>query len=432
MKLTRRSLFVAASATAMAGSLPEAIGAATAKDWRSVRRLFNLSPELTHLGLFLISSHPKPVRDAIEQYRKQLDLDPMTTIERGMFDFDHQENSLPTKAANAIARYLGASGNDIALTHNTTTGLALIYLGLPFAAGDEILTTAHDHFVHHEAIRYAAERTGATSRKIPLFDSYDKISADEIVSRIKKAIGPKTKVVGVTWVHSASGLKLPIRRIKEAIDEVNRTRKDRVLLVVDGVHGIGVEDPKQVIASCDAFAAGAHKWLLGPRGTGFVWAKPEVWATMRPIIPSFTAPELFVAWMDEKKADKPRAAWFSPGGFPSFEHYWATPAAIELHESLGPDRVTERIHALNTLLKEGLAKLPQVELHTPLSTDLSAGIVCFDVKGIEQVDVVKKLHEKKIIASTTPYKLSHARLSCGIYNDESDIERALKALKAVT
>ena len=93
-------------------------------------------------------------------------------------------------------------------------------------------------------------------------------------------------------------MRLPIARIAETLAEVNRSRdeKDRVLLIVDGVHGFGVEDPKITALGCDAFAAGTHKWLFGPRGTGFVWAKPAVWQRMRPVIPSFSSPDLFAAW----------------------------------------------------------------------------------------------------------------------------------------
>jgi hypothetical protein len=95
-------------------------------------------------------------------------------------------------------------------------------------------------------IRLATGRCGATWRKILLFDSYDSISPDEIAERIRKAIAPKTRAVGVTWVHSSSGVRLPIARIDETLAVVNRTRdeKDRVLLIVDGVHGLGVERSK--------------------------------------------------------------------------------------------------------------------------------------------------------------------------------------------
>ena len=95
-------------------------------------------------------------------------------------------------------------------------------------------------------------------------------------------------------------------------------------MIVDGVHGFGVEDPKITALGCDAFAAGTHKWLFG-HGARFVWAKPEVWQRMRPVIPSFSSPDLFAAWEeDQKPAPAARAAWFSPGGFQAlniFGHY---------------------------------------------------------------------------------------------------------------
>ena len=301
------------------------------------------------------------------------------------------DENIPLQVCRAIADYIGGDGQDIALTQNTTTGLALLYHGLPLREGDEILTTTHDHYVHHESIRLATGRCGATWRKIPLFDSYDSISPDEIAQRIRKAIGPKTRAVGVTWVHSSSGVRLPIARIAETLAEVNRSRdeKDRVLLIVDGVHGFGVEDPKITALGCDAFAAGTHKWLFGPRGTGFVWAKPEVWKTMRPVIPSFSSPDLFAAWEEEHEpAPAARAAWFSPGGFQAFEHFWALPQAIRFHQNIGPARITARTHELNAQMKEGLAGMPRVQLYTPRDENLSAGMVCFDVKGTKPEQVV--------------------------------------------
>jgi selenocysteine lyase/cysteine desulfurase len=396
-----------------------------------VRAQFDLDPTYTHLGLFFIASHPRPVREAIEAYRRKIDANPFLAVDRSMFE--KPENHIPTKVCNAIASYIGGKPDDIALTQNTTTGLSLIYHGLPLKAGDEILTTAHDHYVHHEAIRLAVERTGATWRKIALFDSHDAISGDEVVDRIRKAIRPNTRAVGVTWVHSSTGLKLPIRRIADAIAEVNRQRSGRVLLVVDGVHGIGVESPDIVAMGMDAFSVGTHKWLFGPRGTGFVWAKPDVWSTMRPLIPSFTSFDLFEAWGAEKQPAPPaRAAWFSPGGFQAFEHYWALPAAFDFHRRIGSDRITQRIHDLNSQVRDGLAKMPHVVLYTPRSNDLAAGIVCFDVKGMKQTDVVKRLLDKhRIVASTTPYAVSYARVAFGIHNTAAEVEKTLGAIHAL-
>lgn len=443
MSLSRRRLIVGGTLTAAAGafapvlSFTEKLRAPLSlwtdpNDWQSVREQFDLDPAYIHLGLFFLASHPRPVRDAIERLRRRLDQNPFLTVERSMF-----EDNLP-KAYDAVtaalARYTGASARDFALTSNTTTGLSLIYHGLPLKAGDEVLTTDQDHYVHHESIRLASERTGATWRKIPIFSSYATISADEIVDRIRKGIGPKTRVVGITWVHSSMGLRMPVRRIADVIAEANarRGQDDRILLVVDGVHGFGVEDPRLTELGADLFAAGLHKWMFAPRGTGFVWAKPEVWATMRPLIPTFQTLDLFTAWAEGHPPRGPaHAAMFSPGGFQAYEHHWSVPAAIEFHQRIGPARITERIHALNAQMREGLGKMPHVVTYTPASSELSAGMVCFDVKGLKAKETVQRLLRKKILASTTPYGVPFARVACGIMNTPPEVETTLRAIRGL-
>ena len=438
MPLTRRNFLIRGSLSLAAGAFSPLLvqakqkesAPADLKDWDSVRREFELAPDYIHLALFFLASHPRPVRQAIEQYRAKIDGNPLLTVDSAIFE--PAGGGIPLQVCRAIANYIGGDAQDIALTQNTTTGLALLYHGLPLREGDEILTTTHDHYVHHESIRLATGRCGATWRKIPLFDSYNSISSDEIAGRVRKAIGPKTRAVGVTWVQSSDGVRLPIARIAQELAETNtgRDEKDRVLLIVDGVHGLGVENPNITALGCDAFAAGTHKWMFGPRGTGFAWAKPAVWQRMRPVIPSFTSPDLFEAWEQEQDPQGPaRAAWFSPGGFQAFEHYWALPAAIHFHQNIGPARITTRIHELNAQMKEGLARMPHVQLYTPRDENLSAGIVCFDVKGMKPEEVAKQLFDQRIVASTTPYRVSYARVACSLVNTPQEVETVLRTIR---
>jgi selenocysteine lyase/cysteine desulfurase len=443
MSLSRRRLLVGGTLSAAATAFAPAVSFAdrfripavlpmNPDDWSSVREQFDLDPGYVHLGLFFLTSHPRPVRDAIERLRRRLDQNPFLTVERGMFE-DNQPRFYDAVTA-ALARYTGADPHDFALTNNTTTGLSLIYHGLPLQPEDEVLTTDQDHYVHHESIRLATERTGATWRKIPIFNSYDTISADEIVDRIRKGIGPKTRVVGITWVHSSTGLRMPVRRVADAIAEVNagRGQDDRILLVLDGVHGLGVEDPKIIALGADLVSAGLHKWIFAPRGTGFVWAKPAVWATMRPLIPTFQTLDLFAAWAEgHPPRARAHAAMFSPGGFQAFEHHWAVPAAIEFHERIGPRRITERIHGLNAQMREGLSKMPHVVTYTPATSELMAGMVCFDVKGLKAKETVGQLLNKKILASTTPYRVPFARVACGLMNTPAEVEITLRAVRAL-
>ena len=437
MAVSRRNFLINTSLAAGALATVKPILAKPAptadlRDWSAVREQFDLAPDYTHLGLFYLASHPRPVRQAIEKFRQQLDRNPFLTVEQSLFE---GERPLPLRICDRIGKYIGADGNDIALTQNTTTGLSLIYHGLQLKAGDEILTSNHDHFVHHEAIRLSTERNGASWRRIALWPSWDAITADGIVDSIRKEIRPNTRVVGVTWVHSQSGVRLPIRRIADAVAEANANRDaaQRVLLVVDGVHGTGVEDPHITALGADAFSAGLHKWIFAPRGTGFVWAKPEVWASMRPLIPSFSSFEVFEAWGNGKPPAPPaKAAWFSPGGFQSFEHHWAVPVALDFHDAIGSARITERIHALNQQMNEELRKLPNVKIvYTPTDRSLNAGMVCFDMQSMNAQTTVRHLLEKKIIASTTPYAVPYARLAFGIMNTPDEVEKTARAVRAL-
>ena len=436
MPFSRRRFLVTGSlaAGALATVKPfaaKAAGPENLQDWGTVRSQFDLDPAYIHLGLFYLTSHPRPVRAAIEAHRKHLDANPFRTVEQGMFE-DPQHN-LQLRVTNALAKYTGVKAQDIALTHNTTSGLSLIYHGLPLKDGDEVLTSVHDHFAHHEAIRLAVERSGASWRRIQAW-TWDSITADGIVDNIRREIRPNTRVLGVTWVHSESGLRFPVRRVADMLADVNRNRDKRILLVVDGVHGMGVEDPHVAALGADAFSAGLHKWIFGPRGTGFVWAKPEVWATMRPMLPSFSSFDLFQAWGEgHPPAPPPKAAWFTPGGFQSFEHQWAIPAALDFHSAIGSARITERIHALNQAMNEELRKLPNVKIvYTPTDPQMNAGMVCFDMKSLDANTTVGKLLEKKIIASTTPYAVPFARLAFGIANTPQEVEATARAIRSLT
>ena len=122
---------------------------------------------------------------------------------------------------------------------------------------------------------------------------------------------------------------------------------------------------------------------------------------------------------------------FTPGGFHSFEHRYALPAAFELQQQLGRKRVAARIHELGSHVKQGLAAMKHVTLHTPMSPDLSAGIVCYEVAGMKPDEVVKRLATRGIISSASPYHVSYARVTPALFNSPADLERALAEIRAL-
>jgi selenocysteine lyase/cysteine desulfurase len=271
-------------------------------------------------------------------------------------------------------------------------------------------------------------------RKIALFDSFDTISEDGIAERVRNAIRPNTRTFGITWVHSASGVKLPVRRIAEVIQEANRSRgeNDCILFIVDGVHGFGVEDETVAEMGCDIFVAGAHKWMFAPRGTGIIWARESTWAKLKPTIPSFIAIELWEAWKeDHPPAGATRASWVTPGGFHAFEHQWAMAEAFRFHRQIGRKRIAERTHELNEQCKEGLAKMRHVKLYTPRGSRFSSGLICFDVEGMRPEEVARRLLERKIVMTKTPYGRSYARIAPSILTTPAEIDKTLREIRAL-
>ena len=398
MSMTRRNFLLSAGCSAVAcTALPSAGNASShaaaafnPHDWRSVRAQFNLSPDYIHLTGFYIVSHPRPVREAIARYCRAIDENPFLTVEQGLFG--KPESKISTRVCEAAAAYGGGKPDEYAITPNTTTGLALIYNGLMLKPGQDILTTAHDHYAHHESIRLASEKVGASWRRIALFEQSSIATEDEVVGRLVKAVQSNTRVVGLTWVHSSTGIRLPVRKIADALAEINRGRDeaDRVLLVVDGAHGFGAVDESLSDLGCDFLSAGTHKWIFAPRGTGIVWAHNSAWAQMRPTIPSFIAVEPFDAWMKrESPHSSTRPDWVSPGGFYAYEHQWAMQDAFEFQMQIGRTRIAGRIEELNSICKEELVKLPRVTVHTPLDSRLSAGIICFEVAGLTPLRIVE-------------------------------------------
>jgi selenocysteine lyase/cysteine desulfurase len=198
------------------------------------------------------------------------------------------------------------------------------------------------------------------------------------------------------------------------------------------VHGFGVEDVDAAALGADFFAAGTHKWLFAPRGTGLVWGREESWAQVRPTVPTFDLSSgLFDVWTERAPLPPTRASFLTPGGFVAYEHQFAVADAVDLHRHLGRRNVSARIHELNGHFRRELARIPGLTLHTPQDAALAAGICAFELAGKEPKAVVQRLAERRIHATTSPYKVTYARVAAGVMNTPAEVETTLRALREI-
>ena len=178
-QLTRRGLLGAAAVAGIAGIAAcedEQKPAAAPppldpKDWASVRAQFALPADVAHLSTYVFAPHPAVVREAIGKHRDGLDRDPNGYLAAN-------EVRLDEAVAAGAAKHLSTDAARIAFTDSTTMGLGLLYGGLRLAAGDEVLTTEHDFYATHEALRLRTARDGVTVRRVRLYADPAKATVD--------------------------------------------------------------------------------------------------------------------------------------------------------------------------------------------------------------------------------------------------------------
>jgi selenocysteine lyase/cysteine desulfurase len=385
----------------------------------NIRNQFKLTADQINFAGMALTSHPKPVAKAIRRFRRGLDQRPYTFLKANLHA---AEDAVAAKAA----AYFGASSANFALTDGTTNGLTLLYAGLPFAPGQEILTTQHEFSGVLTLFDYLTRRQQTPTRRLTLIDREPKaITNATILRRLEEALQPNTRVLALTWVYSNSGVKLPLPEIAAMLRRVNqgRTREDRVLLCIDGVHGFGVESQTFQTLGCDFFVSGCHKWICGPRGTGIWCGTDEAWELYHQVAPT------------SSRVDAGAGRTKSPGGVQCYEHRWALEVAFEFLLELGKESIEHHIHGLAWELKRELDQMRGVTLITPLAEGLSAGIVCFDIDGVSAADAVDRLAAAGIIATQSSSNAAfdppvrHVRLSLSIYNTRAEVDRCLDTIR---
>jgi selenocysteine lyase/cysteine desulfurase len=370
------------------------------QDWDSIRAQFLLDPELAQFAAFVLSPHTRLLDAAIADHRDRLGRDTEDALLSG------QANEQAVR--DAAAGFAGGDASQYALTDSTTMGIATMYGGVTLREGDEVLTTTHDFFSTEDSLRLLELRTRAKITRVDLYDDPAAATVEDMTKRLLDAVTPKTRVVALTWVHSSTGVRVPVQEISAGL-------RDDVILCVDGVHGFAAVDVDLPDLGCDFLASGTHKWLFGPRGTGILWARD--WEPLTELIPSFSGP------------DGP--ARLTPGGYQAFEHQWAAKDAFEFQQSIGRAQVVERTVEQASQLKDGLSGINGLTLVTPSDPAVSAGIVCVDVAGMLPANAVQELRARGVVASATPYQRSYLRLGPSIATSPEQVDQAIAALEEI-
>jgi isopenicillin-N epimerase len=231
-------------------------------DAEMARRHWQIAPDLTFLNHGSFGATPRVVTDAQREYVDALESDPIGFLapERGLY-------AKLDQVRRVVAQLVNADASDIAFVRNATEGVNAVLASFPLTAGDEILISNHGYNACNNAARQAALRAGAMVRgcEIP----FPITGGDQVVDAIESSINRNTRIVMVDHVTSPTGLIFPIDRIAKIC------RGAGVRLLVDGAHAPGMVPIDLSALQADYYTANHHKWLCGPKASGFLWVKPE-------------------------------------------------------------------------------------------------------------------------------------------------------------
>jgi L-cysteine/cystine lyase len=301
-----------------------------------------------------------------------------------------------------IAKFINAQTDEILLTRNTTEGLSLVSQSFNFKNGDEILTTTFEHDGALVGLEHAAKLKGAVIKKVNLPTPSG--SVDEVVDSISKVITPKTKMLLLSHVNTATGLVMPFAQISKV------TQPKGIALIADGAQAVGQLPVDMNSLQVDAYSANGHKWLLGPKETGFVYINKK-----------------FQPKVDNVFTSAGYQAYTKASGTRNVATIIGLGAAIDFQNQIGKEKIRQRCLVIRNYCQSELKKRHGLKVISPDNEELSCAVVSFTLNTLKNHDLYDKLKAQDIIVKVLPYDNS-IRISCHMFVSKEDIDRFLSAL----
>ncbi len=355
--------------------------------WRGVRRQFLLAPGEVYLNTGSWGSQPRPVYERLTEELRSLEGSP--TARRAPL------REKVRAARGRLAAFLHAAAEDLAFAVNVTVAVNMVVHGLDWTAGDEILASDQEYGAIDNSLHHAARRWGVEVRRarIPIPPS----SPEEIVAAFESALTARTRLVVCSHVATRTGLIMPIKRLAAL------AHSRGALILVDGAHAPGMIPLDLEDYGCDFYAGNCHKWLCGPKGTGFLHASPAVQDRLHHIVVSWgyslegptTAPEGVRPLLN----GAPYMWGLENWGTMELAGFAAVAAAVDFQEKIGRDRVASRGRALAAYARRRMAATGWARLLTPDRADLSCSISSFRLEGFGRLDLRTLLHERYRIST---------------------------------
>lgn len=359
-----------------------------------VRAQLLIPKDRVYLNTGSLGPSPIQVIDKVQSAMRQLEANPV--VENW-----GELGKAMEEVRNKIAGFIHAQKDEILLTRNTTEGMSIISQNFELKKGDEILTTTREHGGATIGLDFVKKNKGVVINKVELpMPAKDEKS---IIETIEKAITPSTKLVLLSHINTHTGLVMPFKAISKI------TKERGIALIADGAQAPGLIPVNVKELGVDAYAASGHKWLMGPKETGFLYIDKK-----------------FKSKINTTFLSSGFAAYTAASGTRNVATIIGLGEAVDFHAQIGVNKIQERTLDTRNYCFEQLNKLKGLDVVSPKSASLSCGIISFKLTNAKNNDVFTAMREKDIIIKLLGDNA--IRISCHMFVTKKDIDIFIKNL----
>ena len=400
--------------------------------WLARRRDVMLDPAVVQLNAGTCSPTPQALFDRVTDLRRQQAESPTAFQWRQAWPLLHASRA-------ALAEYVGACTQDLALVENVTVALNIAIRSIPLSPGDEVVTTDHEYGSMLKLWRRVADAAGATVKVAELPRQVEE--PEQIVDAVARALNPKARVLFFSHISSPSGLVLPA----EALCRLARQRG--LVSVIDGAHAPGQIPLNLDALDADYYGANCHKWMMAPASVGFLHVGRHWKRRTQSVIGSWG--HGYPADQTDTDVFPGTTAWHYDLEFHGTSDrtpQMVLPEAVSFRRSLGGDAaVRTRVRGLTGYLRKRLSEL-DLSAWLPHDDRLVGTLTAFDLPAVYQTGAAgfiaspgdspaqrlqRALWERHRIEAPATFCAGRAflRVSTGWFNTTDDIDRLCEALR---
>ncbi len=374
--------------------------------WEKIRKDFLIATDHHYFNNGTMGISPKPVLEALKKRLEHTD----STGDYGQIE----------KALAPLARLVKVKETELSFMHNVTEGINTVAMGLPLRRKDEVLITDQEHVGGATPWLYRMSKGECTVKVFRLG-----MTDEETLFNLEKSITKRTKVLAIPHLTCTNGYLLPLKEI------VSIARQKNIWVVVDGAHPPGMLDINLTELGIDTYASCCHKWMLGPKGTGFLYVNEQ----FRDIVkPTFAGAGVDLKW--DILTNPPMYQGFAPNGH---RYYYGTQNAalfdtiedtVNYIEAIGQKKIETRIRSFATYFRQEIEAMGnRADILTPAAEQSRGGVITFRLKNNPFDKVSKLANEQNYrIRNVTEHGINANRVSFHIYNSLEEIQEFVEFL----